>query len=33
MLPLYTGGKLTEYGRITEAMQRMSQWDTQKLIE
>lgn len=32
MLPLYTGGKLSEYGRITEAMQRMSQWDTQKLM-
>jgi len=32
MLPLYTGGKLTEYGRITKAMQRMSQYDTQKLL-
>ena len=32
MLPLYTGGKLTEYGRITDAMQRMSQYDTQKLV-
>ncbi len=32
MLPLYTGGKLTEYGRITNAMQRMSQFDTQKLL-
>jgi outer membrane protein TolC len=32
MLPLYTGGKLSEYGRITEALQRMSQWDTQKLM-
>ena len=32
MLPLYTGGKLTEYGRITKAMQRMSQFDTQKLL-
>jgi len=32
MLPLYTGGKLTEYGRITEAMQRMSKYDTQKLL-
>jgi len=31
-LPLYTGGKLTEYGRITAAMQRMSQFDTQKLL-
>ncbi len=32
MLPLYTGGKLTEYGRITKAMQRMSQYDTKKLL-
>ena len=32
MFPLYTGGKLTEYGRITEAMQRMSQYDTEKLL-
>jgi outer membrane protein TolC len=32
MLPLYTGGKLTEYGHITDALHRMSQWDTQKLI-
>jgi outer membrane protein TolC len=32
MLPLYTGGKLSEYGRITDALHRMSQWDTQKLI-
>lgn len=32
MLPLYTGGKLTEYGNITKAMQRMSQYDTQKLL-
>jgi len=32
MLPLYTGGKLTEYGRITDAMHRMSQLDTQKLL-
>ncbi len=32
MLPLYTGGKLSEYGRITKAMQRMSQFDTQKLL-
>ncbi|HFU77385.1 MAG TPA: TolC family protein, partial [Epsilonproteobacteria bacterium] len=31
MLPLYTGGKLSEYGRITSAMHRMSQYDTQKL--
>ncbi len=32
MLPLYTGGKLTEYERITKAMHRMSQYDTQKLL-
>jgi outer membrane protein TolC len=32
MLPLYTGGKLSEYGRITDALHRMSQWDTRKLI-
>ncbi len=32
MLPLYTGGKLSEYGRITKALHRMSQWDTQKLM-
>ncbi|MCO4845751.1 MAG: TolC family protein [Sulfurovum sp.] len=32
MLPLYTGGKLSEYGRITDALHGMSQWDTQKLL-
>jgi len=32
MIPIYTGGKLSEYGRITDALHRMSQWDTQKLI-
>ncbi len=32
MLPLYTGGKLTEYGNITESLHRMSQLDTQKLL-
>ena len=32
MLPIYTGGKLSEYGRITKAMQRMSKFDTQKLL-
>lgn len=32
MLPLYTGGKLSEYGRIASAMHRMSQYDTQKLL-
>jgi len=31
MLPIYTGGKLTEYGRITDALYNMSQWDTAKL--
>ena len=32
MLPLYTGGKLTEYQNITKAMHRMSQHDTKKLL-
>ncbi len=32
MLPIYTGGKLTEYGRITESLHRMSRYDTQKLL-
>ncbi len=32
MLPVYTGGKLTEYGRITQSLYRMSQFDTQKLL-
>ena len=32
MLPIYTGGKLTEYGRITRAMHRMSLFDTEKLL-
>lgn len=32
VLPLYTGGKLSEYGRITDAMFRMSKYDTQKLV-
>jgi len=32
MLPLYTGGKLTEYGRITESLYRMSKFDTKKLV-
>jgi outer membrane protein TolC len=32
MLPVYTGGKLTEYERITDSMHRMSQYDTQKLL-
>ena len=32
MLPLYTGGKLTEYQNITKSMHRMSQFDTKKLL-
>ena len=32
MLPLYTGGKLTEYQHITRSLHRMSQYDTQKLL-
>jgi outer membrane protein TolC len=32
MLPIYTGGKLTEYGRITSSLLQMSQFDTQKLL-
>jgi len=32
MLPIYTGGKLSEYENITKAMHRMSQYDTQKLL-
>lgn len=32
MLPLYTGGKLEQYGKITKALQRMSQLDTSKLL-
>jgi len=32
MLPLYTGGKLTEYKHIMESMYRMSKYDTQKII-
>ncbi len=32
MLPVYTGGKLTEYERITDSMHRMSKYDTQKLL-
>lgn len=31
MLPIYTGGKLTEYGRITDALYNMSKWDTAKI--
>ncbi len=32
MLPIYTGGKLTEYGHITKALYRMSQYDTAQLL-
>ena len=31
-LPLYTGGKLTEYSKITQAMVSMSQYDTKKVL-
>jgi len=32
MLPLYTGGKLTEYGRISRALHRMSLLDSNKIL-
>ncbi|MBD3789858.1 MAG: TolC family protein [Campylobacterales bacterium] len=32
VLPIYTGGKLTEYGHITDSLYKMSQYDTQKLL-
>ncbi|CAA6802620.1 MAG: Type I secretion system, outer membrane component LapE [uncultured Sulfurovum sp.] len=32
MLPLYTGGKLEQYGKITKALQRMSQLDSSKVL-
>lgn len=32
MLPLYTGGKLTEYGRISNMLYEMSQLDSRKLL-
>jgi len=32
MVPLYTGGKLDQYGKITKALQRMSQLDTSKIL-
>lgn len=32
MLPLYTGGKLTEYGRIADSLHQMSLYDTQKVL-
>jgi outer membrane protein TolC len=31
-IPLYTGGKLTEYGNITHALYQMSRMDTSKVI-
>ena len=31
-IPIYTGGKLTEYGNITRALHRMSKMDTSKVI-
>ena len=32
MLPLYTGGKLEQYGKITKALEHMSQLETSKLV-
>ncbi len=32
MVPLYTGGKLDQYGKITQALHRMSQLDSSKLL-
>jgi outer membrane protein TolC len=32
MLPIYTGGKLSEYGRIMTSLYAMSKYDTQKLL-
>ena len=32
MVPLYTGGKLDQYGKITNALHRMSRLDTDKLL-
>ena len=32
LLPIYTGGKLTEYGHMASSMLKMSQFDTQKLL-
>jgi len=31
-IPLYTGGKLDQYGKITKALENMSQLDTSKLL-
>lgn len=32
MVPLYTGGKLTQYQKISQALERMSSLDTSKLL-
>jgi outer membrane protein TolC len=32
MVPLYTGGKLDQYGKITKALTKMSRLDTEKLL-
>ena len=32
MLPLYTGGKLSQYGKITKSLVKMSQLETSKLL-
>jgi outer membrane protein TolC len=32
MVPLFTGGKLSQYGKITKALTYMSQLDTEKLL-
>jgi len=32
MLPLYTGGKLDQYGKITKALEEMSTLDTSKIL-
>jgi len=31
-VPLYTGGKIEQYGKITKALEKMSKLDTQKII-
>ncbi len=33
MMPIYTGGKLTQYEKIAQRMVRMSRLDTQKLLD
>jgi len=32
MLPIYTGGKLDQYGKITKALEKMSTLDTSKIL-